>query len=181
MPRRCRRSRPRNGLRMGCSRHVDGACAPDLDWSAEAEKVFPTLSISPIAGRPEKTAIVLGAAAMRYLCLVYLNEDALAALPEAIYAELDAECRDYHAQLRRSGELIVGEALQPVVSTTTLRRQGDSLLLRDGPVCNSREQPAAIYLFETQDLNDAIRLAARLPAARLGSVEVRALGARAPP
>lgn len=118
---------------------------------------------------------------MRYLCLVYLNEDALAALPEAIYAELDAECRDYHAQLRRSGELIVGEALQPVVSTTTLRRQGDSLLLRDGPVCNSREQPAAIYLFETQDLNDAIRLAARLPAARLGSVEVRALGARAPP
>ncbi len=118
---------------------------------------------------------------MRYLCLVYLNEDAVAALSPSAHAALNAECCEYHALLRRSGELIVGEAMQPVLSTTTLRRQGDHLLLRDGPVRDSSEQPAAIYLFETQDLNDAIRLASRLPGARLGCVEVRALGSRAPP
>lgn len=118
---------------------------------------------------------------MRYLCLVYLNEDAVAAMPPGAHAALDAECCEYHAQLRRSGELIVGEALQPVLSTTSMRRQGDRLLLRDGPVRDGCEQPAALYLFETQDLNAAIRLASRLPAARLGYVEVRALGPRAPP
>lgn len=118
---------------------------------------------------------------MRYLCLVYLNEDAVAALPPADYAALDAECCEYHAQLRHSGELVVGEALQPASSTTTVRRQGDRLLLHDGPVRDGHEQPAAIYLFETQDLNGAIRLASRLPSARLGCVEVHALEARAPP
>ncbi|WP_417786928.1 YciI family protein [Stutzerimonas xanthomarina] len=122
-----------------------------------------------------------GAAAMRYLCLVYLNEDAVAALSPSDHAALDAECCEYHAQLQHSGELIVGEALQPVLSTTSLCRQGERLLLRDGPVRGGCEQPAAIYLFETPDLNDAIRLASRLPGARLGCVEVRALGSRAPP
>lgn len=118
---------------------------------------------------------------MRYLCLVYLNEDALVALAPGAHAALDAECYEYQAQLRHSGELLVGEALQPTLSTTTVRRQGDRLLLRDGPVRDSHEQPAAIYLFETPDLNGAIRLASRLPEARLGCVEVHALEARAPP
>ena len=59
---------------------------------------------------------------MRYLCLVYLDEHALAALSPAAHAVFDAECRDYHEQLQHSGELIVGETLQSVLSTTSLQR-----------------------------------------------------------
>lgn len=118
---------------------------------------------------------------MRYLCLVYLDERLLASLSPGAQAAMDAECRDYRERLQGSGQLIIGEALQPVLSTTTLRLRGDSLCLRDGPVVDSREQPAAFYLFEASDLNDVIRLASRIPPGRLGCVEVRALHSRAPP
>jgi hypothetical protein len=118
---------------------------------------------------------------MRYLCLVYLDEDALAGLPPGAQAALDAECRAYREGLQRSGRLILGEVLQSVLSTTTLRVQGDRVSLRDGPVAVGREQPSAIYLFEASDLNDAILLASRIPPVRLGCAEVRALHSRAPP
>lgn len=118
---------------------------------------------------------------MRYLCLVYLDEHVLASLPPGAQDAMDDECREYRERLQRSGQLIIGEALQPVLSTTTLRLQGGTLCLRDGPVLDSDEQPAAFYLFEASDLNDAIRLASRIPPGRLGCVEVRALHPRAPP
>ncbi len=118
---------------------------------------------------------------MRYLCLVYLDETALAGLSLAARAALEAESHDYREGLQRSGRLILGEALQPTLSATTLRMQGDQLLLRDGPVVEAREQPSAFYLFEAADLNDAILLASRIPPVRLGYAEVRALPPRAPP
>ncbi|AHL73721.1 dehydrogenase [Stutzerimonas stutzeri] len=118
---------------------------------------------------------------MRYLCLVYLDETVLAGLSLADRAVLEAECRDYRECLQRSGRLIVGEALHSALSTTTLRIQGDHVSLHDGPVAEGREQPAAIYLFEAYDLNDAIVLASRIPPVRLGCAEVRALHPRAPP
>jgi hypothetical protein len=118
---------------------------------------------------------------MRYLCLVYVDEHVLAGLPPGAKTAMDDECRDYRERLQRSGHLIIGEALQPVVSTTTLRLQGSSLSLRDGPVLDGCEQPAAFYLLEALDLNDAIRLASHIPPGRLGCVEVRALQPRAPP
>ncbi|KJH84984.1 hypothetical protein UF78_01010 [Stutzerimonas stutzeri] len=118
---------------------------------------------------------------MRYLCLVYLDETALAAMSVNARAALEAECRDYREGLLRSGRLIVGEALQSALSTTTLRVQGDQVSLHDGPIAEGREQPTAIYLFEATDLNDAILLASRIPPVRLGCAEVRALHSRSPP
>lgn len=118
---------------------------------------------------------------MRYLCLVYLDETALAGLSLAARAALEAESHDYREELQRSGRLIIGEALQPTLSATTLRVQGDRLLLRDGPVVAGCEQPAALYLFEANDLNDAIVLASGIPPVRLGYAEVRPLHPRAPP
>ena len=118
---------------------------------------------------------------MRYLCLVYLNESALAQIPAAAREGLDVECCVYGEQLRGSGQLVAGEALQPVQSATTLQRQGQSFSLRDGPVVDTAEQLAAFYLFEAADLNDAILLASRIPPGRYGHVEVRAIHQRAPP
>ncbi len=118
---------------------------------------------------------------MRYLCLVYVDENALARLPLGAQLALDAECGHYRDHLQRSGRLILGESLQSAFSTSTLRVQDDAVLLRDGPVASGREQPAAIYLFEAVDLNDAIQLASRIPPVRLGCAEVWPLRSRDPP
>lgn len=118
---------------------------------------------------------------MRYLCLVYLDESAFSALPSVARAELEAESRDYRERLQTNGQLIIGETLQPLLSTTTLQRQGDGFSLRDGPAFDSREQPFAFYLFEARDLNDALLLASHVPPVRLGCAEVRALRPREPP
>lgn len=118
---------------------------------------------------------------MRYLCLVYVDENALACLPRGAQLALDAECGHYREHLQRSGRLILGEVLQPALSTSTLRVQDDAVLLRDGPVAFGREQPAAIYLLEAVDLNEAIHLASRIPPVRLGCAEVWPLRSRDPP
>ncbi len=118
---------------------------------------------------------------MRYLCLVYLDEAAQSGLSAAVNRALEAETRAFCEGLQRSGRLIIGEALQPTCNATTLHIQGDRLVLRDGPVVAGREQPSAIYLFEAEDLNDAILLASRIPPVRLGYAEVRPLHPRAPP
>lgn len=118
---------------------------------------------------------------MRYLCLVYVDERLLSNLPPAARAELEAECRDYCERLQASGQLVIGEVLQPLFCATTLRPQGDGFSLRDGPLLDNPEQPAAFYLFEARDLNDAILLASHIPPVKLGCAEVRAVRPRAPP
>lgn len=103
---------------------------------------------------------------MKYLCLVYIEEDKIASIP-------DAECLACDAALREAGYCIASEALQPVRTATTLRLRDGHLTLTDGPFAETREQLAGFYLIEARDLNEAIRLAAKIPPARVGCVEVR--------
>jgi hypothetical protein len=104
--------------------------------------------------------------AMKYLCLVYIDEKRLDAVP-------DEECLAYDAALRRSGHCIASEALQPVATATTVRVRNGKVSITDGPFAETKEQLAGFYLIEAQDLNEALQLAARIPPAREGSVEVR--------
>ena len=103
---------------------------------------------------------------MKYLCLVYLEEQKLRAVPES-------ECIACGAGLRKSGLLIAAEALQPVETATTVRVRNGKLSITDGPFVETKEQLAGFYLIEARDLNDAIQVAARIPPAREGSIEVR--------
>jgi hypothetical protein len=103
---------------------------------------------------------------MKYLCLVYLEEQKLQAVPES-------ECIACGAGLRKSGHLIAAEALQPVETATTVRVRNGKLSITDGPFVETKEQLAGFYLIEARDLNDAIQVAARIPPAREGSIEVR--------
>lgn len=103
---------------------------------------------------------------MRYLCLVYSEEKQLESLS-------DAECFDYSQSLEESGHRIAGEALEPVLTATTVRVRHGKVSITDGPFAETREQLAGFYLIDAADLNDAIRVAANIPAARIGSVEVR--------
>lgn len=103
---------------------------------------------------------------MKYLCLVYLEEQKLRAVP-------DRECMACGAGFRESGLLVAAEALQPVDSATTVRIRHGKLSITDGPFAETKEQLAGFYLIEARDLNDAIQVAAKIPPAREGSIEVR--------
>ena len=103
---------------------------------------------------------------MKYLCLVYSEEKKLEAVP-------DSECLAYDAALRSSGHCVASEALQPVENATTVRVRNGKLSVTDGPFAETKEQLAGFYLVEARDLNEAIQLAAKIPPARVGSVEVR--------
>ena len=103
---------------------------------------------------------------MKYLCLVYADESRLAEVP-------DSECVAYDSAIRDSGHCISSEALQPVETATTVRVRSGKVSITDGPFAETKEQLAGFYLVEARDLNEAIQVAARIPPARVGSVEVR--------
>lgn len=103
---------------------------------------------------------------MKYLCLVYLDEKRLEELP-------DEDCVAYDTEIRTSGHCLASEALQSVQTATTVRMRNGKLSVTDGPFAETKEQLAGFYMIEARDLNEAIQLAARIPPARVGSVEVR--------
>lgn len=103
---------------------------------------------------------------MKYLCLVYLDEKRLDELP-------DEDCVAYDTGIRRSGHCLASEALQSVQTATTVRVRNGKVSVTDGPFAETKEQLAGFYMIEAQDLNEAIQLAAKIPPARVGSIEVR--------
>ena len=110
---------------------------------------------------------------MRYLCLIYLDEGQLAALPAKEVEALNARHLQYNDELLDRGVFIEAEALQPAASTTCVRVRNGKPSLTDGPYAEAKEMVAGFYLIEARDLNEAVQVAARLPAAPLGVVEVR--------
>ena len=110
---------------------------------------------------------------MRYLCLIYDEEKKLAAMPKS---EADAFMGEYFAfteAIKRSGQHLAGEALQPVSTATTVRVRNGKLSTTDGPFAETKEQLGGFYLITARDLNEAIQVASRIPSAKLGSIEVR--------
>jgi hypothetical protein len=110
---------------------------------------------------------------MKYLCLIYDDEKKLGAMSQA---ESDAFMGEYFAYtegIQKSGHMVAGEALQPVETATTIRVRNGKISTTDGPFAETKEQLGGFYLVEAKDLNEAIQVAAKIPSARTGSVEVR--------
>lgn len=109
---------------------------------------------------------------MKYLCLVYSEEDKLHDSPDS---PNDAECMAYAGIVQRSGHLVAAEPLESVRTATTVRVRGGKLSVTDGPFAETKEQLAGFYLIDAEDLNlnEAIQMAAKIPPARVGSIEVR--------
>jgi hypothetical protein len=103
---------------------------------------------------------------MKYLCLVYMEEKTLDAVP-------DSECMAYGESLRKSGRYLAAEALQRVDTATTVRVRDGRVSLTDGPFAETKEQLAGFYLIDAKDLDEAVQVAAKIPPARVGSIEVR--------
>ena len=103
---------------------------------------------------------------MKYLCLVYGEEQALANMP-------DSHCLAFDEEIRRSGHCIASEALQPVSTATTVRVRNGKVSVTDGPFAETKEQLGGFYVVDCKDLDEAIEWAAKIPGAKNGSVEVR--------
>ena len=112
---------------------------------------------------------------MRYLCLVYLDEDKLDALAPDAWDAVVRETAACDEDLRASGRCVASGALQPVEMALTVRVGHGGTAAVDGPATGEWRQIGWFMLLEARDLNEAVRIAARLPAARLGAVEVRPL------
>lgn len=103
---------------------------------------------------------------MKYLCLVYGEERALESMS-------DIDCLEYDASIRASGHCLASEALEPVASATTVRVRNGKVSAIDGPFAETKEALAGFYLIEARDRAEAIQLAAKIPPAGIGSIEVR--------
>jgi hypothetical protein len=103
---------------------------------------------------------------MKYLCLVYGEEQAISKMP-------DAHCVAFDEEVRKSGHCIASEALQPVSTATTVRVRNGKVSVTDGPFAETKEFLAGFYMIEARDLNEAIQIAARIPPASVGSIEIR--------
>jgi hypothetical protein len=112
---------------------------------------------------------------MKYLCLVFSDERAIEALPRDAYAALVDAHLDYNEALAEHGHYIASEALESARASAVVRVRNGKLSVTDGPYAETKEQIGGFYLIDARDLNEAIQLAARIPAARIGGVELRAV------
>jgi hypothetical protein len=110
---------------------------------------------------------------MRYLCLLYGDENRWEKVSKA---EMDALYEEYVAfteDIKRSGHHLAGDPLYPTRAAATVRVRNGRVSATDGPFAETKEQLGGYYAIEAKDLNEAIQIASRIPAARTGGVEVR--------
>lgn len=110
---------------------------------------------------------------MKYMCLIYLDEDRHAALPAGERKRLEQESVAYDATLRATGHYVSSDVLAPARTATTLRHAAGRFSTHDGPFADTKEQLGGCVTIEARDLDQALKIATGLPGARLGGVEVR--------
>jgi len=115
---------------------------------------------------------------MKYLCLAYYDEKKFTALPKTEIDALVAECKSHDQALHDSGQLIMVASLGATESSTSIRPRQGMPSVTDGPYAETKEQVGAFFIIDAKDLNDAIRIASKHPAANLGEhvgwgIEVR--------
>src|SRR5260370_41050490 len=107
---------------------------------------------------------------MKYMLLVYLDENALS---EAERNECYVKSAQLAQEIHSSGQYLEASPLHPIATATSVRVRDGKPLVTDGPFAETREQLGGYYLINARDLDEANAIAARIPSARLGTVEVR--------
>jgi hypothetical protein len=110
---------------------------------------------------------------MRYICLVHFEHEKLNSLPEAERSEIDRRSLAYDEDLKARGHLVHAEAIQGNDSAVLVRVRNGKATSTDGPFIETKEQMAGFVLVEARDMNEAIHLAAGIPLAEIGTIEVR--------
>jgi hypothetical protein len=110
---------------------------------------------------------------MQYMLLIYESEANLRKMSEQERGAMFAEYMKFTDDIRKSGRFLAGAPLQPTPTATTVRVRDGKRLTTDGPFAETKEQLGGYYLVDAKDLDEAMALAARIPSARAGSIEVR--------
>lgn len=110
---------------------------------------------------------------MQYLLLIYRSEAEFGKMDAAARKEMSGEYGAFTQSIIQSGHFKAGDGLQPTTTATTVRIRDGKTLTTDGPFAETREQLAGYYMVESKDLDTALSIAARIPEARKGSIEVR--------
>ncbi|MEO7963692.1 MAG: YciI family protein [Gemmatimonadaceae bacterium] len=110
---------------------------------------------------------------MKYLCLIYDEEAKMGTMAKTESDAFMGEYMSFTDDIKKSGHMVVGEALHPVQAATSVRIRNGKLSTTDGPFAETKEQLGGFYLVNARDLNEAIQVASRIPSARTGTVEVR--------
>ena len=110
---------------------------------------------------------------MQYALTIYDDQSRWADLPPDAPRETSAAYARLTEEMRAAGVFRAGEGLQPVTTATTVRVPNGDRMVTDGPFAETKEQLGGFFLVRARDLNDALEVAAGIPSARLGSVEVR--------
>lgn len=103
---------------------------------------------------------------MKYICLVYGEESKIGAMT-------DDECMKYDAEIRKAGWCTASEPLQQVKTAKTVRVREGKVSIVDGPFAETKEALAGFYLVEAKDMDEALEIAAKIPPAQVGCIEVR--------
>jgi hypothetical protein len=112
---------------------------------------------------------------MKYMLLIYLEEQQWGRLSEEERQQIYAEYRQFSQDIEGSGNFLSGSELAPISSATSVRVREGKQMITDGPFAETREQLGGYYLVEAKDLDEAIALAARIPSAKSGTIEIRPL------
>ena len=110
---------------------------------------------------------------MNYLLLIYSNEAEFMALGEAGLKKMSDEYMEFTKSIVKAGHFKAGDRLKPASTASTVRIRNGKTAITDGPFAETREQLGGYYLIEAKNLDEATAIAARIPGAKLGSIEVR--------
>ena len=110
---------------------------------------------------------------MNYLLLIYTNEAETLALGEAGLKKMSEEYTDFTKSIVQAGHFKAGDRLKPVSTASTVRVRNGKAAITDGPFAETREQLGGYYMIDAKNLDEATAIAARIPGARWGSIEVR--------
>src|SRR6202035_2494881 len=116
---------------------------------------------------------IKGVTKMQYLLMIYANEAEYAKIDPATLQKVFEEYGAFTQGIVKSGNFKAGDRLQPTTTATTVRIRDGKTLTTDGPFAETREQLGGYYLVDAKDLDEALAIAAKIPGARFGSIEVR--------
>ena len=112
---------------------------------------------------------------MKYMLLIYHDEHSWDGITEAERQRIYLEYRNLRGELESRGQFLSGSELQPITTATSVRVRDGKELVTDGPFAETHEQLGGYFLIEAKDLDEATSIAARIPSARTGTIEVRPL------
>ena len=118
---------------------------------------------------------------MKYMLLIYQDEPSWAAITESERQQIYADYRKLRDELQKSNQFVTGSQLQPISTATSVRVRDGKELVTDGPFAETHEQLGGYFLIEAENLDEATSIAARIPSARTGTIEVRPLVETAAP